>query len=77
VKEPQPQPRRRDAAVILAMLATAATLWFSLLGPLGGRTGWYTLLAIAVLLILARLADPWIRRLSRRVAGKGKRREDA
>lgn len=74
MKERQPQPRRRDAAVIVAMLLAGGTLWLTVLGPMGGRTGWVTLLAILTLLAAVRLCDPWIRRFSRWVSGKGKRR---
>ena len=77
MKAPAPQPRRRDAAVILALLLVGATIWLLVLGPMGGRTGWYTLAAIAILLLAARLADPWIRRFSRLISGKGKRRDRA
>ena len=75
MKEPTPQPRRRDAAVIAAALLAAATIWITVLGPLGGETGWITLAAILTLLVLLRLTDPWIRRFSRWVSGKGKRRK--
>jgi len=73
VKEPLPRPRRRDAALIVSLLLVAATIWFTVLGPLGGTAGWNTLLAIAILLAAGRFAGPLVRRLSRKVQGKGKR----
>jgi len=73
VKESLPRPRRRDAALIVALLLVAATIWFTVLGPLGGTAGWNTLLAIVVLLAAGRFSGPFIRALSRKVQGKGKR----
>ena len=76
MRPPAPQPRRRDAAVIVAMMLVAATLWLTVLGPLGGHAGWYTLGAVLVLLALAKLGDPLVRRFSRWVRGRSKRAGD-
>jgi len=68
-----PQPRRRDAAVLVLGLLVLGSLWFTVLGPMGGPAGWRTLLAIALVLGLLRLAGPGIRAFSRRVR-RGARR---
>ena len=56
------------------MILVAGTIWLTVLGPLGGKTGWYTLGAILVVLALTRFADPVIRGFSRWVLGRRSRR---
>lgn len=73
MRPPALQPFRREAAVILAALAVLGLLWVAALAPLSGRAGWTSLVAAALLLGALRLADPWVRRFSRWVSGKGRR----
>ncbi|KAA3613469.1 MAG: hypothetical protein DWQ01_02800 [Planctomycetota bacterium] len=77
MKEPTPQPRRRDAAVLIAAMLGAATLWFTVLGPMSGGVSWRTLLAVLGILLVMRLATPAIYKLSRWVSGKGKSSKNA